>query len=165
MARLPQPGGDAGNWGTLLNEFLAVEHNGDGTLKSSGTLAGKQDTSAKGAVNGYASLDSSAKIPIAQLATGSGTTSTFLRGDRAWSTLSKTDVGLGNVDNTTDLGKPVSTATQAALDTHAAATDPHATASYAIMRGGGRRVFVQSTDPNLVPANGVTDGDLWIDTS
>lgn len=31
-------------------------------------------------------------------------------------TLTKGDVGLGNVDNTTDLNKPVSTATQAALD-------------------------------------------------
>lgn len=30
---------------------------------------------------------------------------------------SKTDVGLGNVDNTSDLNKPISTATQAALDT------------------------------------------------
>lgn len=30
--------------------------------------------------------------------------------------LAKGDVGLGNVDNTTDLGKPISTATQAALD-------------------------------------------------
>lgn len=31
-------------------------------------------------------------------------------------TLDKNDVGLGNVDNTTDLNKPISTATQAALD-------------------------------------------------
>lgn len=31
--------------------------------------------------------------------------------------LTKTSVGLGNVDNTSDLGKPVSTATQSALDT------------------------------------------------
>jgi nitrogen fixation protein len=31
--------------------------------------------------------------------------------------LSKSDVGLGNVDNTTDLNKPISTATQTALDT------------------------------------------------
>ncbi len=34
MPRLPKPGGDAGNWGELLNEFLSVEHNGDGSLKS-----------------------------------------------------------------------------------------------------------------------------------
>jgi len=31
MARLPTPGGDDGDWGTLLNEFLEVEHNNDGT--------------------------------------------------------------------------------------------------------------------------------------
>lgn len=32
-------------------------------------------------------------------------------------TLSKVDIGLGNVDNTSDLDKPISTATQTALDT------------------------------------------------
>ena len=33
-----------------------------------------------------------------------------------WRTPLKSDVGLGNVDNTTDLNKPISTATQSALD-------------------------------------------------
>lgn len=33
MARLPSVGGDDGNWGTLLNDFLAQEHNADGTQK------------------------------------------------------------------------------------------------------------------------------------
>jgi hypothetical protein len=33
MARLPIPGDDTGTWGTILNEFLDVEHNTDGTLK------------------------------------------------------------------------------------------------------------------------------------
>ena len=46
MARLPIPGSDDGTWGALLNAFLAVEHNSDGTLKSSGSLAGKADDSA-----------------------------------------------------------------------------------------------------------------------
>lgn len=32
MARLPQPGGDAGNWGEILNEYLSQVHNTDGTL-------------------------------------------------------------------------------------------------------------------------------------
>ncbi len=36
--------------------------------------------------------------------------------------ISKTMVGLGNVDNTTDLNKPISTATQAALDTKASSS-------------------------------------------
>jgi|GEM_PF-1652511 len=45
MARLPIPGQDNGVWGDILNVFLQVEHNGDGTLKSTGSLAGKADAS------------------------------------------------------------------------------------------------------------------------
>lgn len=33
MARLPQPGGDVGTWGAVLNDFLVEAHNTDGTLK------------------------------------------------------------------------------------------------------------------------------------
>ena len=43
-------------------------------------------------------------------------------------TLAKADVGLGNVDNTTDLGKPISTATQTALDGKAPTAHIHAIA-------------------------------------
>ncbi len=32
MARLPTPGGDDGNWGEILNDFLSVAHNADGTV-------------------------------------------------------------------------------------------------------------------------------------
>lgn len=42
MVRLPIPNSDDGVWGDILNEFLEVEHNSDGTLKSGGTLAGYQ---------------------------------------------------------------------------------------------------------------------------
>ena len=45
-----------------------------------------------------------------------GTTGQYWRGDKSWQTLDKNAVGLGNVDNTADASKPVSTATQAALD-------------------------------------------------
>ncbi|RYX78652.1 hypothetical protein EON76_02930 [bacterium] len=34
MARLPQPGGDNGNWGTILNDYLAQSHKSDGTIKA-----------------------------------------------------------------------------------------------------------------------------------
>lgn len=33
MARLPQPGGDNGNWGNVLNDYLSQAHKPDGTLK------------------------------------------------------------------------------------------------------------------------------------
>jgi hypothetical protein len=51
-----------------------------------------------------------------------GTTSQYWRGDKSWQTLDKTAVGLGNVDNTSDANKPISTATQTALDLKADAT-------------------------------------------
>lgn len=42
-ARLPVPGQDSGSWGEILNEFLLVEHNNDGTLKAGSYIAGKAD--------------------------------------------------------------------------------------------------------------------------
>ena len=33
MARLPQPGGDSGNWGDILNDFLSRAHTSDGAIK------------------------------------------------------------------------------------------------------------------------------------
>lgn len=43
MARLPVPGSDEGQWGDILNTFLSVEHNTDGSLKDTGALAAKAD--------------------------------------------------------------------------------------------------------------------------
>ena len=57
---------------------------------------------------------------LANIGTGlppGGTASQYLRGDKTWQTLDKTVVGLDQVENTADLSKPVSTATQIALDT------------------------------------------------
>lgn len=44
--------------------------------------------------------------------------------DTGWVTLDKTYIGLGNVDNTSDASKPVSTATQTALDLKAPLASP-----------------------------------------
>lgn len=45
-----------------------------------------------------------------QAVISAGTTGQYWRGDKTWQTLDKTAVGLGNVDNTSDVNKPVSTA-------------------------------------------------------
>jgi hypothetical protein len=45
-----------------------------------------------------------------------GTTAQYWRGDKTWTTLDKASVGLGNVDNTSDSNKPISSATQTALN-------------------------------------------------
>ena len=49
-------------------------------------------------------------------AIAAGTTSQYWRGDKSWQTLDKIAVGLDNVDNTSDANKPISTATQTALN-------------------------------------------------
>lgn len=147
MARLPTPGSDAHIWGDLLNEFLLVSHNSSGQLSSDAIT---EDTvsdnaistskvanaaitpikldrsyvpsSEKGAALGVAALDASALLPSVNLGGGAANSSTFLRGDQTWATISKVSVGLPNVDNTSDASKPISAATQTALDTKATDT-------------------------------------------
>jgi len=64
------------------------------------------------------SSDLAAKEPTI----AAGTTGQYWRGDKTWQTLDKNAVGLANVDNTSDLNKPISTATQTALDAKADAS-------------------------------------------
>lgn len=152
MTRLPIPGADSGNWGTVLNTFLLVEHNADGTLKPSGSLNAKIDSADKAAANGVATLDTNSLIPTSQLGSGVASTSTYLRGDGSWqatpgmASVSSTDItdsslvgrnvltatdgatartaiGLGNVDNTSDASKPVSSAQSAAISAAISAID------------------------------------------
>jgi hypothetical protein len=61
----------------------------------------------KGVANGVATLDGVGKLPSAQLPT-----------------ITKSDVGLSNIDNTSDLNKPISTATMTALNTKISSSGP-----------------------------------------
>ncbi len=68
MARLPIVDGDAGNWGTILNTYLSVSHDTDGTLLGASVeAAGAEMAANKGAANGYASLGVTAQIPSSQI--------------------------------------------------------------------------------------------------
>lgn len=71
-----------------------------------------------GAPSGVASLDSGSKLPVAQLPA-----------------LTKSMVGLSDVDNTTDLAKPLSTAAIAALAGKAATAHTHAIADVTSLQG------------------------------
>ena len=65
MARLPQPGADSGTWGSILNDFLSVSLNADGTIKPA-AMSSKIDVSLRGQPNGVASLGSDGRVPDAQ---------------------------------------------------------------------------------------------------
>lgn len=174
MARLPQIGGDEGNWGQILNEYLEVAHNADGTVKA-GSISGSSlqsnsvdvdkiattgtpsngqvltytgtnlawntpggsdsvadaSTTVKGVIQLSGDLAGTAAAPTVpglatkESAVSVGTTAQYYRGDKSWQTLNKTAVGLANVDNTADANKPISTATQAALDAKASLLHVH----------------------------------------
>lgn len=58
MPRLPQPGGDVGQWGDILNDFLSASHNSDGSIK--GASIGSSSLNAGAGSNGQVlSYDSS----------------------------------------------------------------------------------------------------------
>lgn len=90
------------------------------------SLAGKLDASQKGAANGVASLDATGKVPSSQLPAAQAGGVSSVAGKTGDVTLAKADVGLANVDNTSDASKPVSTATQTALNAKANTTHAHA---------------------------------------
>ncbi|MBI1857154.1 hypothetical protein HY003_03115 [Candidatus Saccharibacteria bacterium] len=46
MTRLPTPGSDNGTWGNILNDYLSVEHNADGSSKHENKTANAHDASA-----------------------------------------------------------------------------------------------------------------------
>jgi hypothetical protein len=67
-----------------------------------------------GKLQGQASANATS-ISGKEPAITAGTTAQYWRGDKSWQTLNKAAVGLSNVDNTSDAGKPVSTAQAAAI--------------------------------------------------
>ena len=78
--------------------------------------------------------------------------------------LSKTNVGLANVDNTSDANKPISTATQAALDTRQSIVRWSGTAWGSRPSGAQFGVIFLSTNDAAAPAPPVTGlqvGDIW----
>ncbi len=88
-------------------------------------------SSTKGVIQLAGDLGGTAALPTVPGLAGkeptvtAGTTAQYYRGDKTWQTFSKGALGLANVDNTSDANKPISTATQTALDTKltASATD------------------------------------------
>ena len=81
--------------------------------KLNGNLDLKEDKANKGIINGYASLDILGKVPANQLPPDLVTS---VNGQIGAVVITKADVGLSNVDNTSDINKPISTVTQTALD-------------------------------------------------
>ena len=51
MTRLPIPGGDRNDWGTILNDYLSVAHAADGKLKAGSVSESTLDAAARTKLN------------------------------------------------------------------------------------------------------------------
>lgn len=104
-----------------------------------------------------------------------GTSSQYYRGDKTWQTLSKTTVGLGNVNNTADVDKPVSTATTDAINQVASSVAGKAPAFMRVYNGtswSARSTTLPAGYPSIAvsggypaapgPSVGNVVGDIWI---
>src|SRR5665213_1802266 len=87
MTRLPTPGSDNNDWGTILNGFLEVSLNADGTLNTTALTSALPTP-----------------IPTTNLGSGTASSSTFLRGDGTWSAASGTQGATGSTGPTGTTG-------------------------------------------------------------
>ena len=84
-------------------------------VSSGGTTPAISMAAATGSVNGYLTSANWTTFNGKEPPIATGTTAQYWKGDKSWATLDKTAVGLGNVDNTSDASKPVSTAQATAI--------------------------------------------------
>jgi hypothetical protein len=154
--RLPVPGQDDGTWGDVLNGFLEVEHNADGTLKLR--------------TDGSVPLLSSGKVPTANLGSGGASVSNFLRGDGTWaipnimtSLANDIDVSISSPSNNQVLTYNSTTSSwqneqpTAGVDTLGSSSNPMTSASASRPAGLSIVWWLTSIQPtNWLP------NDIWI---
>ena len=117
-------------------------------------LANGSVTNAEFQYIGGLTSDAQTQINSKEATITATTSADYYRGDKTFATLNKTAVGLGNVDNTTDANKPVSTATQTALDTktNKLVVSNRQTASYTLVLSDADKLV----EMNVGSANNLT---------
>jgi hypothetical protein len=155
---------DSSNKRYVTDANLTVIQNTSGTntgdnatnSQYSGLATSKQDALVSGTniktINST-SLLGSGNVAVEPTITAT-TSADYYRGDKTFATLNKAAVGLGNVDNTSDANKPVSTATQTALDakTNKLITTNRQTASYTLVLSDADKLV----EMNVGSANNLT---------
>lgn len=159
MPRLPVPGSDQGSWGQILNDYLLQVHEADGTLKPGSVTAATIS-------DGTITETKLASAVQTKLNSGGGGAVTSVNGRTGAVTLTRTDVGLANADNTSDANKPVSVAVQAALNAKANTTHTHiiadVTGLQTALNGKVDAASLTLDSLNDVTASGATDGQSLV---
>lgn len=152
---------------TKLNGIAtgATVNSSDATLLSRANHTGTQLASTISDFNTAADARVVAGIAGKEDTITAGTIAQYWRGDKSWQTLNSTAVGLSNVNNTSDANKPVSTATQTALNLKYDASNPSGyttnlgtvtTASVVSANGFAGSVATAGTTPAITMSTSVT---------
>ena len=91
---------------------------------------------------------------------GTGAINEYWRGDKTWQTIDKVSLEINNVNNTSDLNKPISTATQTALDAKQSSNQKGQANGYASLNASARVPVAQLPDGMAVTSVLRTDGYL-----
>jgi hypothetical protein len=179
MSRLPVPGSDIGTWGDILNDFLNTAHLSDGSLKADTVGSGQIQV---GAINASkiaagivteAHLDADVQQKLNATA-GTPDWSTIVNkpvviaagadatAAKATLSLSKADVGLGNVDNTSDASKPISNSTQTALNNKANLVHTHTATQISDSTATGRSILTAADAATAKSALSLSKSDVGL---
>ncbi len=163
MARLPVPGGDDGTWGSVLNSYLSVSHNTDGSLANNSVGNGQLKT---GAVDN-SKIAASASISQSKIAnlstdlasklsstrtinTGTGLTGGGdLSADRTISATSATSSSLGVIQLAGDLGGSATAPTVPGLSSKISSSEKGVANGVAQLDGTGKIIPGQLVTSNI----------------
>lgn len=158
--------GSAMAWAAIPTQDPSLSGDLTGTASNAQIAAGaimNADINASAAIaqSKVASLtsDLAAKEPTIT----AGTTAQYWRGDKSWQTLDKSSVGLANADNTSDANKPISSATQAALNAKEATISAGTTAQY--WRGDKTWQTLDKTTVGLTNVDNTSDANKPVSTA
>ena len=185
MSRLPEPGSDEGSWGEILNDFLSQSLKPNGLLKdgavTSNVLAVGSVTGASIASNAVnASSITNGSITEQLLDSGVVTKLNATGGAVAWGSITGmpaviaagstqaaavTVLGLSNVDDTSDASKPISTATQTALDAKAALVHTHTALQISDSTAIGRSILTAADASTVKSQLALAKSDIGLDNT
>ena len=135
-----------GGGGTVTSVATSSPLTG-GPITTTGTIG---ITQANSTTDGYLSSTNWNTFNSKEPGITPGTTSQYWRGDKSWQTLDKNAVGLGNVDNTSDANKPISTATQTALN----AKQDTLSGTGVVKSTGGTISYISGTSSEYIKGDG-----------
>lgn len=146
--------GSAGSY-----NYTPVNKAGD-TMTGPLILNGNPTNSAQAANKAYVDA-----VVAPKFNTPNGTTSQYVRGNGSLAILNAETIGLGNVNNTSDANKPVSTAQQNALNTKYNVTGGNLTGSMNMVVSGATMTWTGAGNQHLWARNadGSERGVIWND--